>query len=127
MKIYAKSKEYDNMNLNIISQHLDPMTYVLLYPDGKPGWNRYRINSTNNKRISMLQHKISQLAIQKNIFNVHLHARKLLQQWIVDSYLQIEANNVNFIKQNQKKLRIEQYQGLMDYLITTLIHHFVDQ
>ena len=59
LKIYAKSKECDNINLNIISQHLDPMTYVLFYLDGKPGWNRYRINSTNNDRISMSQNKLS--------------------------------------------------------------------
>ena len=33
-----------------------------------------------------------------------------------DSYFQVEANNLNYIKTNQKKLRVEQYKGLIDYL-----------
>ena len=120
IKVYARNAKYDNINLNILSPHLDPMTYTLLYPYGEPGWTRDLIIRNNNAqhKISMLQFKIAQLAIRKNVFNQHLYAGKLLQQWIVDSYLQVEANNLNYIRMNQKKLRIEKYKGLVDFLNT---------
>ncbi|GBM09383.1 Retrovirus-related Pol polyprotein from transposon 412 [Araneus ventricosus] len=38
----------------------------------------------------------------------------LTQQWIVDSYLQVEANHLNFIRTHQQQLQTELYQGLAD-------------
>jgi len=35
---------------------------------------------------------------------------------LVDSYLQVEANKLNYIKQNQQRLRAEQYTGLADHI-----------
>ncbi len=70
----------------------------------------------------MLQWKKSQLAVRRDttndgiLFNPILHGGKLTQQWIVDSHLQVEANNLNFVKNNQSKLRVEEYQGLMDHI-----------
>lgn len=63
----------------------------------------------------MLQHKVSHTAIRDD-FNPILHGGKLFQQWAVDSYLQVEANNLNFIRSQQHTLRVEQYHGLADYL-----------
>ena len=45
----------------------------------------------------MLQCKAALLAI-RNDFNPVISAGKLTQQWIVDSYLQVEANTLHFIK-----------------------------
>ncbi|ELQ73811.1 DNA helicase PIF1/RRM3 [Trachipleistophora hominis] len=86
VKVYARNANYDNITLSILSPHLDPMTYALLYPYGEPGWTRDLVSQGNNVRcrISMLQFKVAQLAIRQNVFNPHLHAGKLLQQWIVD-------------------------------------------
>lgn len=107
------------INLNILSNNLDPMTYALLYPSGEPGWKPgMRVaNYDNAKRpnISMLQFKVAQTAIRDK-FNPIISAGKLTQQWIVDSYLQVEANTLNFIKTQQKKLHAESYKGLMDHV-----------
>lgn len=64
----------------------------------------------------MLQYKIAQVAIREDAFNPILYAGKIFQQWIIDSYLQVEANNLNFIKLNQNKLRVDYYKGMMDYV-----------
>ena len=32
------------------------------------------------------------------------------------SYAKVESNNLNFHRQNQNRLRVEEYQGLRDYL-----------
>jgi hypothetical protein len=38
-----------------------------------------------------------------------------MQQYVVDSYLKVEANRLNFIRQYQNTLRIELYLGLADH------------
>src|SRR5258705_12086649 len=63
----------------------------------------------------MMQYKAAQTAI-RDYFNPIMSAGKLTQQWLVDSYLQVEANNLNYIRQNQQRLRAEQYQGLADHV-----------
>lgn len=126
IRIYPKNPEnsqHQYVQLNILSSNLDPMTYSILYPFGEPGWqpkwqcdsypgvqgNRVRNN------ISMLQFKVAQTAVRDE-FNPVIHAGKLTQQWLVDSYLQVEANNLNYIRFNQKNLRTELYKGLMDHM-----------
>ena len=65
----------------------------------------------------MLPSKVSQTAVTETYSSL-LYGGKLFQQWVVDSYLQVEANYLNFIKYQQKSLNVEQYQGLSDYLAT---------
>ncbi|GBM18559.1 hypothetical protein AVEN_47948-1 [Araneus ventricosus] len=66
----------------------------------------------------MLQYKSALRAVRDD-FNPIIRAGKLTQQWIVDSYLQVEANNLNFIRTHQQQLRTELYQGLADHLENT--------
>ena len=126
IRIYPKnpidSQQYF-ININILLPNLDPMTYHLLFPYGEPGWQPnwecesypgYRRNRVRVKA-SMLEYKSALAAIRDN-FSPVLHAGKLTQQWLVDSYLQIEANNLNYVKFQQKKLRAELYNGLADFI-----------
>jgi len=50
-------------------------------------------------------------------FNVFILGR-LFQQWLVDSYVKIEKDRLNYCKDHQKELRTETYQGLRDYIQT---------
>jgi hypothetical protein len=43
---------------------------------------------------------------------------KLFQEKVVSDYMKVETNNLNWYRQNQAQLRIEQYQGLMDRIMT---------
>ena len=121
-RVYPRDADQPIINLNILSPHLDPMIYVLFYPFGEAGWQpNMQINLENRPgrvrtHISLLQWKVAQIAIRVNRFNPILHGGKLFQQWAVDSHLQVEANNLNFIRNQQSRLRVEQYRGLMDYL-----------
>ena len=65
---------------------------------------------------TILQHKVSQIAVRDEEFNPILHGGKLFQQWAVDSHLQVEANNLNFVKMNQNRLREENYTNLNDHI-----------
>ncbi|XP_070165618.1 LOW QUALITY PROTEIN: uncharacterized protein [Polyergus mexicanus] len=46
------------------------------------------------------------------------YGRRLFQQWLVDSYVKIEKDRIDYCKDHQKELRIETYQGLRDYIQT---------
>jgi len=48
-------------------------------------------------------------------FNVFILGRLLFQQWLVDNYVKIEKDRINYCK-DQKELRTETYQGLKDYI-----------
>ncbi|GBM90786.1 hypothetical protein AVEN_229462-1 [Araneus ventricosus] len=63
----------------------------------------------------MLQYKSALTAVRDD-FNPIISAGKLTQQWIVDLYLQVEANSLNFIRIHQQQLRTELYKGLADHL-----------
>ena len=44
------------------------------------------------------------------------YAGKLFQQYILDAWIIIESNNLNYMQQNQPAFRVEMYSGLMDYV-----------
>jgi hypothetical protein len=44
------------------------------------------------------------------------HAKKLLKQIILDFYIKIESNNLNYYRTQQKQMRREFFAGLMDHV-----------
>ncbi|XP_065318568.1 uncharacterized protein LOC135926571 [Gordionus sp. m RMFG-2023] len=101
IKVYPRSNGNNLVILNVLSPNLDLMVYPVLFPHGDPGWQPNMIaegfENSGRSKISMLQFKIARLAVRQNIFNPLLNSGRLTQQYIVDSYLQVEANNLNFI------------------------------
>jgi len=85
------------------------MSYPILFPLGDEGW-KIGIGCT------LCEFYSYRFATCDN-FNPLLNAGKLTQQFIVDAYVKIEGNNLNFVKQQQSKLCVEQYQGLMDHIM----------
>ncbi|GBM49420.1 hypothetical protein AVEN_149695-1 [Araneus ventricosus] len=86
------------ININILSSNSDPMAYPILFPYGEPGWQpnwrceSYQGAPGNQSRVNvtMLQYKSALTAVKDN-FNPIISSGELTQQWIVDSYLQVEA------------------------------------
>ena len=63
------------------------------------------------------------MAIRKNdAGNVILLGRRLLRQWVVDHYVKIEKDRIEFVRNNQVKLRAENYSRLEDHL-NTIAHN----
>ena len=67
---------------------------------------RKRVNT------SILQFKSAQIQVREGAFNALHCSGRLFQQWLIDSWLQIEGNNLNYIKYSQKNLRAENYNAL---------------
>ena len=93
----------------------DPMTYPLLFPYGDQGWHDNIPQIGTKNRVTQLQYYSYRLSVRPE-FDAILNAGKLTQQYIVDSYVKVEANRIEWVKQNQKQLRVDSYTGLMDHI-----------
>ncbi|GBO02234.1 hypothetical protein AVEN_259731-1 [Araneus ventricosus] len=105
--IYPRQRELNRISTLI--PNCDPMTYALFFPCGERG---FRINQS----YSELQFYVHCLSLRKDIFNPILYGGKLMQQYVVDSYVKVEGNRLNFIRHNQRALRVESYFGLADHI-----------
>lgn len=93
----------------------DPLHYVLLFPKGEFGWE-LNMKKTDNTSLTCKDYYCHKIMIRDNNKSL-LKSGKLLQEFIVDSYVKVEQAKVYFIKTHQKEIRAESYQGAMDALI----------
>ena len=102
------------------SCNIDPMMYPIIFPRGEPGWDtnmthvRERATAVRN-RLTQLEYYIYRIAIRREFSALHL-AGRLFQQFVVDAYVKVEGQRLDFIRRNQQQLRADSYQGLMDHL-----------
>ncbi|KAI3709788.1 hypothetical protein L2E82_39554 [Cichorium intybus] len=115
----------------------DPLSYPLLFPNGEPGWHAKieragvsinevvvaeedidaheegsnSINSRNN--VTMREYYSYKFQI-RSTDNLILLGGRLLQQFVVDMYIKIETSRLLFCRLNQKKIRSDLYQGIVD-------------
>jgi hypothetical protein len=93
-------------------QHL---RFPLLFPLGKPdGWT-YTMRRQGGRKITCLEWASFMLQHRPEHGSAHIMmAGKLLQEFAVDLFCQIETGRLRWIKNNQKKLRVDVYRGLAD-------------
>jgi len=108
--------------INHLNPHCDPMCYPLLFPCGEPGFrlglDHVEIHRTASRNTtSQLQYYCYRLAVRNGFSLLHSSGR-LFQQYVVDCYVKSEGARWLYIRQHQKELRAESYQGLMDYMMS---------
>ena len=107
-------------HISHLSSNIDPMMYPIIFPRGEPGWDQYmthdreRATAVRN-RLTQLEFYIYRKAIRNEFSALHLSG-KLFQQFVVDAYVKVEGQRLDFIRRNQEQLRAESYQGLIDHL-----------
>ncbi|CAK9291251.1 unnamed protein product [Gordionus sp. m RMFG-2023] len=104
--------------INELHSSYDPLQYVLLFPRGDIGYHppiHYR-NSTN-KYVTCREYYAYRFMVRQDEENVILRSKRLFHQFIVDSYAKQETLRLNFIRNNQSKLRAELYQGIHDAIL----------
>jgi hypothetical protein len=97
----------------------EPMLYPLLFPYGTQGYGdsvylRQRASTdrrgrTYYKAITGHQYLKHRLYRRDDSHDLHLRHGRLTQEWILSSYLQVEENNLNFLRYNQDKLKAGKY------------------
>ncbi|XP_058809674.1 uncharacterized protein LOC131674878 [Phymastichus coffea] len=101
--------------------NVEPWIYPLFYPYGSRGWHRNleRIKMNNDdpsRRVTRLAYTKFKIAVRRNVFNAILLGRRLFQQWVVDSYVKIKKDRIQWCKDHQREIKADTYQGLHDYL-----------
>nr|XP_025879297.1 uncharacterized protein LOC107280177 isoform X2 [Oryza sativa Japonica Group] len=109
----------------------DPLSYPLFFPRGESGWHQglpkdkitmEDANARNgddpdcNSRIqvSIRDYYCYKFQMRRGIFNPILHGGRLFQQFAVDMYIKVESSRLDYVRNNQKEIRADLYQGLMD-------------
>ena len=109
--------------ISYMSCNLDPMCYYpLLFPRGDLGWYDTMQHveehwTATRTRVTMQQFHCYRL---EEFSPIH-SGGKLFQQYAVVAYVKTEGCRLYYICNNQAKLRVELYSGLMDHLQNTAI------
>ena len=111
MQDREKSQSY----LSKLLFHVDPMTFPIMFPSEDLGWSPLFKQDTNtDQNLSPLKVYSSCLIYRpNNKFDPIFFCGRLTQQYVIQAYIIIESNRLNFYRYNQKKLRIEGNQGIV--------------
>ena len=64
---------------------------------------------------------------RKGKFSRVLYSRRLFQHFLMNAFVCVEFNNLNFVRQNQQFLRVELYRDLMNRLDQDYEFNDIDQ
>ena len=99
------------------------LQYHLLFPYGEDGYRPdilHRATSSGQKRkrnrLTMREWFAFRLQCMSNEAQTLLHSRKLFQQFVVEGYTMVESKRLSFIRNNQKKLRVNKFCSLQQSL-----------
>ena len=122
ISVIIPGKHYDHLNVALhkregglqtiteLHRSYDPLHYVLMFPHGEEG---YQLNITHTKGrgcVSPSEFARFRLQVREHCFN----SRRLTQQYSCDQYAKAEAARLRWARLNQKTIRADKYQGLMD-------------
>nr|XP_047141476.1 uncharacterized protein LOC124816359 [Hydra vulgaris] len=104
-----------------MSANLDPMVYPIFSPRGDAGWHNQLKHNPNHtirvrNHVTLSQYYNYRLAVRQT-FSPIFYGKKLFQQYVVDAYVKIEGQRFAFIRNNENKLRSEQYDALHEHVI----------
>ncbi|CAN1801722.1 ATP-dependent DNA helicase PIF1 [Linum perenne] len=106
--------EHQNSALERISVYhpsLMSLQYPLLFPYGEDGW---RSDIELCSRVTDCDFYAYRLQTRLHEGHTLLLSGKLFQQYVVNAYALIEAERLEWIRDNQRKLRVHYFNGLMD-------------
>ncbi|XP_022015050.1 uncharacterized protein LOC110914568 [Helianthus annuus] len=96
----------------------DAWQYPLLFIHGESDWSRdLRLQGDSSKKTNTLTRNMFysyQLHDRANTYSLLLRGGRLFQQYLVDAYVCIEQDRLNYLRYNQNALRSEYMQGMHD-------------
>ena len=111
--VTTKSDEKHKRVLNETSGLCDPFCFPLFYPYGEIG---YQIGIKDNigKKITMTRYYRYKLFERQNkqgrkLWNPFLYGKRLFHLWVTNQWAKIQQEKLNFLVDNQSKLRAESY------------------
>lgn len=98
-----------------------PLHYVLFFPQGDYGWNwDLQLHDSDGSRLSsrfpQQAFYRSRLSIRKYESSMVFYGERLFQQYIVDAFASCESPRLNWIRNHQRDIRADVYNGIQDTL-----------
>ncbi|OMO79395.1 hypothetical protein CCACVL1_13702 [Corchorus capsularis] len=104
------------LNVNDTVGYYDPLQYPLLFPCGTYGWDINSHDEYGNK-LQCWQFYSYMLQIRPENPSLFLLVGRLMQQYVVDNFVKIEASRLRWYVNHQEEIRADCYQGLADSFI----------
>lgn len=106
--------------ISVTHRSYDPLSYALLFPDGRDGWHPelrfFADGQRRHTKVTPLMFYSWQLFQRPSEFSTILHASRLFQQYLVDQYYKVECERMSYLRANQTNLRASDYTSLRDSL-----------
>ena len=134
ISVYERADEGSGSTheLSYLSEHVDPLTYPLIHTNGDLGYSNAlhapsaastkntSAGSSTSRHISMREfyaHRLCQrYSCDSGIVELPHAAGRLFQQYVVDAYVKLESQRLDWVLANQEKLRVDSLSGLLDFL-----------
>ena len=113
LDVVLHTKGDELQQIKSVHRSYDPLHYVLLLPYGQDGFQP-GLSLDDKNRISVNQFYAFHIQVRKDNFNIVLRCHKLSQQYLADMYAKVERGRLNWVYLNQKTIKVEKYQGLID-------------
>ena len=119
--VLVREKEGGVRHMSDLNRAFDPLHFVLLFPDGRPGWtvdllqdkqedpNKLKKVSANDFYNYHLQQRD-----EKHHFNTIPRSGRLMQEYACCEFSKIERQRLRYIETHQKDIRAEKYNVLDD-------------
>jgi len=108
-----------NRLLLMMSRNLDPLAYPILFHNGDFGWycgiEQSNSRTNSQKKISQNKYAAYRLSVRDDTDIFH-KCGKLFLQWVVDMYVRIETERLNYIRHHQVELRRDMYLNIYHYV-----------
>ncbi len=123
--IFVRKRDQANSNGNellgrvsISHRSFDPLSYVVLFPNGTDGWHReLRFDATKRRRkLTPSMFSRRRMFQRRDEFNTVLSGSRLFQHYSVDPFCKREAERVSYLLQIQQSVRAENYAALRELL-----------
>ena len=106
-----------------ISEHnhsFDSLHFILLFPDGYPGWTK-TLKKTDGKKLTaaafykyLLQYRDEDESIEGH-FNTILRSARLMQEYVCSMYFKIEQDRLWYIEnEHQKNIKMDSRKNVID-------------
>ena len=119
--VWPRHAETPILRISDRNEHVDPLTYALLFPYGTPGWHDRLQHDANHRtpryqRLTAGQFYTHRLMVRNFDAALPHGAGLLFQQYILDGYCRSEAMRMAWFRMNQSKLRSEIHEDLLAYV-----------
>ena len=114
LEVIVRNRDNKLTRISTLHRCYDPLSYVLIDPYGTDGFHTAVGKKEGTKRnISIAEFYSFRIQVRPG-FSLLLRSRRCFQQYLVDQGAKIENARMKWVMDNQKTIKAEKYNGLID-------------